>query len=162
MKRFAAVVSLILSIAFLLLAILVYTSISGPDRVTMTAVFGFLAAFFFGLFIKARKGVKENKVRMEQFGDSSSRQGKRAYAKADRTIESVIVAGQESRTSTGSAVARGAVGGALLGPVGLLAAAGAKKNTDVTLVIRYQSGRAVTKTVKLKSKDFKRYSKYIH
>ena len=86
----------------------------------------------------------------------------RRRMKAGYQIDSVMIAGQESRTKTGSAIGRGAVGGALLGPLGMVAgAAGAKKNTTVTLIIRYKSGRTETKAVKLNSSEFKKYAKYI-
>ncbi|MBQ9211077.1 MAG: hypothetical protein IJ153_05715 [Clostridia bacterium] len=86
----------------------------------------------------------------------------RRRMKAGNQVDSVMIAGQESRTKTGSAIGRGAVGGALLGPLGMVAgAAGAKKNTTVTLIIRYKSGRTETKAVKLNSSEFKKYAKYI-
>lgn len=77
------------------------------------------------------------------------------------TIDYVTIAGQESRTKAGSAIARGAVGGVLLGPVGLLAGSSAKKKTTVTLIIHYQDGHVETKTVKLDSGEFKRYARFI-
>ena len=86
----------------------------------------------------------------------------RRRMKAGNQVDSVMIAGQESRTKTGSAIGRGAVGGALLGPLGMVAgAAGAKKNTTVTQIIRYKSGRTETKAVKLNSSEFKKYAKYI-
>jgi len=118
--------------------------------------------------IRTRMAQKKKKARISEIGldaykaeRKDEKKAARETAAANYEIDYVVLAGQESRTKTGSAVARGAVGGALLGPVGLLAAAGAKKNTDVAMVIHYKSGRTENKTVKFNSKDFKKYAKYI-
>ena len=118
--------------------------------------------------VRTSKARKRKKERIEEIGSDAykeERKGEKKAAKeraaSNREIDYVIIAGQESKTKTGSAVARGVVGGAMLGPVGLLAAAGAKKSTDISLIIRYKSGRTETKTVKFNSKEFKQYAKYI-
>ena len=64
-----------------------------------------------------RKAAKEKKEAKKE-----KRAAAREAAIADQTLDYVLIAGQESRTSGSSAIARGAVGHAVLGPVGLLAA----------------------------------------
>lgn len=76
-------------------------------------------------------------------------------------IDYVTVISSHTKTKSGSAVARGVVGSALLGPVGLLAAAGAKKNEFVTLVIHYKNGKTKTKRVNTKSYEFRKYARFI-
>ena len=69
-------------------------------------------------------------------------------------IDSSHTATSSSRTKAGSALARGAVGGALLGPVGMVAgAASAKKKTVVkeshttTFMVYYEDGTHKAETV---------------
>ena len=50
----------------------------------------------------------------------------------DKTIDYTILVGEESKKSVGSAVVRGAIGGAILGPVGLAAGAVSGKNNQKT------------------------------
>ncbi len=57
------------------------------------------------------------------------------------TIEAYEVVTEESRKSAVSGVARGLVGGALLGPVGLLAGISAKNKGTITLVIQFKDGK---------------------
>ena len=57
------------------------------------------------------------------------------------TVDSYEVIGEESSTSASSAVARGAVGAALLGPVGIAAALSAKKKGMYTVAIQFKDGK---------------------
>lgn len=57
------------------------------------------------------------------------------------TVESYEVIGEESQTSATSAVARGAIGAALLGPVGLTAALSAKKKGLHTIALQFKNGK---------------------
>lgn len=70
------------------------------------------------------------------------------------------------RTKAGSALVRGAVGGALLGPVGALAgASSAKKQVShedkTTFVIFYENGQRDVKTVDNNSVEYKVYLSYV-
>lgn len=59
------------------------------------------------------------------------------------TVESYEVITDEHRKSASSGVARGLVGGALLGPVGLLAGGLSAKNKGTyTLAIRFKDGKS--------------------
>ena len=57
------------------------------------------------------------------------------------TVGSYEVIGEESQTSATSAVARGALGAALLGPVGMAAALSAKKKGLYTVAIQFKDGK---------------------
>jgi len=57
------------------------------------------------------------------------------------TVDSYEVIGEESSTSASSAVARGALGAALLGPIGIAAALSAKKKGVYTLAIQFKDGK---------------------
>lgn len=57
------------------------------------------------------------------------------------TVEAYEVIDEEKRTSATSAIGRGAVGAALLGPVGLLAGASAKKKGVYLVAIRFKDGK---------------------
>lgn len=56
------------------------------------------------------------------------------------TVESIENADKDIRTSGTSGIIRGAVGSAILGPVGLLAAVGAKKKNIYTIVVSWKDG----------------------
>lgn len=56
-------------------------------------------------------------------------------------VESYEVITEDTRKSALSGVARGAVGAALLGPVGMLAGLSAKNKSTVTLAIRFKDGK---------------------
>ena len=91
--------------------------------------------------------------------------------KADRTIVSTAIVNTTSngkqRASVTSSVVRGAVGGAIFGPVGLVAGAVTPKKTTitkdmtVTFAILYESGRRNVETVKVGSKRYNELAKYI-
>lgn len=76
-------------------------------------------------------------------------------------ISHVIVVGGHARTKAGSAVGRGMVGSAVLGPVGLLFGLSAKKKEYVTLLVHYKSGKNETVRVKVGSVLFNVYAPYI-
>lgn len=48
---------------------------------------------------------------------------------------------EDTRKSAASGIARGAVGAALLGPVGLLAGLSAKNKSTVTVAVRFKDGK---------------------
>lgn len=56
-------------------------------------------------------------------------------------VESYDVITEETRKSAASGIARGAVGAALLGPVGLLAGLSAKNKSTVTVAVRFKDGK---------------------
>jgi hypothetical protein len=168
MKRFGAGASLFMCIVG------VAAAIGGINSNTPAAIAigGVIAVVFFPIRRKLKKDLSGETARVAEVGKEQfkaekkeAKKEKRAAAReaaiADQTLDYVLIAGQESRTSGSSAIARGAVGHAVLGPVGLLAAAGAKKKTDVTLVLHYKSGRTETKTVKLNSSEFKKLAPYM-
>lgn len=58
------------------------------------------------------------------------------------TVESYEVITEESRKSAASGIARGIVGGALLGPVGMLAGGlSAKNKGTITIAIQFKDGK---------------------
>lgn len=58
-----------------------------------------------------------------------------------KTVKAIEVLDSETRTSGTSAVARGALGAAFLGPVGLLAGATAKKKGVHLVAVEFQDGK---------------------
>lgn len=84
-----------------------------------------------------------------------------------KTIQKTVIVSDDSRKSVTSGVARGAVGGVLLGavglgPVGVVAGAmSAKNKKTTTFLIIYTDGSRKTVTVKTNSSDFKKYVKYL-
>lgn len=81
--------------------------------------------------------------------------------KEKRTITHVTIVGGHARTKAGSAIGRGAAGAAVLGPVGLLFAASAKKNDYVSLLVYYDDGNVETVKTKVGSMVFNMYVPYI-
>ena len=81
----------------------------------------------------------------------------------DKIVKTMIVSNEEGKKGLGSTVVRGAVGGALLGPVGMLGGAltGKKKKGTTTFLITYDSGRKETMTVKNNSLLFNTYCQYL-
>ena len=57
------------------------------------------------------------------------------------TIESYEVITEEHRKSAASGISRGLVGGALLGPVGMLAGLSAKNKGDYNIIIELKDGK---------------------
>lgn len=83
-----------------------------------------------------------------------------------KTIKKTIIVGNttDSRKKVGSSVMRGMVGGALLGPAGLIGGAVSGKNkttTQTTFVIEYNDGHRETKTVDNNSKEFHKLCNYL-
>ncbi len=66
--------------------------------------------------------------------------GKKIFIDRD-TVDAYEVVGEDIKTSGTSAVARGAVGAAILGPVGLLAGVSAKKKGIHTIAIQFKDGK---------------------
>lgn len=66
--------------------------------------------------------------------------GKKLYLNKD-IIESYEVITEEQRKSAASGIARGAVGAALLGPVGLLAGLSAKNKGTYNVAIKFKDGK---------------------
>lgn len=56
-------------------------------------------------------------------------------------VASYDVITEDTRKSAASGIARGAVGAALLGPVGLLAGLSAKNKSTVTVAVRFKDGK---------------------
>lgn len=80
-----------------------------------------------------------------------------------KEIKRTIIVANDNSVELNTSIARGAVGAALLGPIGLLAAAtgsGVAKNTTTFQVI-YLNNYQKTVTVKNDSKEFKNYCKYL-
>lgn len=88
-------------------------------------------------------------------------QGSIMDSEESKILETRIVA-SSSRQKMGSSVVKGAVGGALLGPVGMVGGAlsGGKKN-ETKFLIKYKDGTKVTKTVENDSPAFDMYCKYL-
>lgn len=77
----------------------------------------------------------------------------------------ILSATTDSRKSASSTLLRGAVGGALLGPVGALAGglSGKNKNTDkTTFLITYDDGYTMTQTVQNNGVQFNMYMKLVN
>ena len=102
-----------------------------------------------------RKNMEEERIQ-----NLSDEQRKQYYL--DQQIDYTVIVGEDTRKSVGSAVARGAVGGALLGPIGLIGGALSGKNkSETTFTIIYKSGRREVRTVKNDSNEFRNYASYI-
>ena len=56
-------------------------------------------------------------------------------------VDSYDVITEDTRNIAASGIARGAVGAALLGPVGLLAGLSAKNKSTVTVAVRFKDGK---------------------
>ena len=73
-----------------------------------------------------------------------------------------MIVGADSKKSAGSSIGRGLVGGALLGPVGLIGGALSGKNKkSTTFLIEYDDGSRDTDTVKTGGMMFNVYAKYL-
>ena len=82
------------------------------------------------------------------------------------TITKVIIIGSNSnsRKKAGSSIMRGAVGGALLGPAGLVGGALSGKNettNETTFLVEYADGHKETRTVINNSQEFQELCKYL-
>ncbi len=112
------------------------------------------------LILYSNKEKEKNIKERERISNMNSEERKRYYD--DQTIDYTILVGAESKKSVGSAVTRGAIGGAILGPVGLAAGAlSAKNNNKTTFTVVYKSGRTEVVTVDNDSDEFKKYARYL-
>lgn len=71
----------------------------------------------------------------------------------------------DSRKSASSSLIRGAIGGALLGPAGMLAGglSGKNKNTEMTtFLIKYNDGSTDTQTAKKGSLTYNTFMQYLN
>jgi hypothetical protein len=90
---------------------------------------------------------------------------------ADKEIVSVKIVSSSTDTTTRgsvtSSVARGVIGGALFGPIGMIAGAATPKQktvgteTKITFAVRYASGRVSSETVVVDSLRYKELVKHI-
>ncbi len=79
-----------------------------------------------------------------------------------KKIIKTIIVGQDSKKSTASTIGRGAIGGFLLGPVGLVGGALSGKNKNkTTFLIIYDDGSRETMDVKNGSLLYKTYISYL-
>jgi hypothetical protein len=78
------------------------------------------------------------------------------------TLIKTIIVSNDSRKSASSSILRGAVGGALLGPIGIIGGAISGKNKrETTFLLIYNNGMKKTVTVKTNGLMFKQYVKYL-
>lgn len=80
-----------------------------------------------------------------------------------RIIKTQIVTTENGKKSTSSSIVRGAIGGAILGPAGLVggAASGKNKKGKTTFLIKYNDGSKEILTVTNNSLLFNEYCKYL-
>ena len=84
-------------------------------------------------------------------------------SEASRPVSAVLIS-TNSKKSGVNAVARGVVGGTLLGPLGAIAgaASGKSKATEATFSVKYANGYTGTETVKIGSARFNELSALMH
>ena len=117
-------------------------------------------------YLKEKEARQAEELRIQEAKMEAARQKREAITRA-RTISKVMIVGgaSDSRKKVGSSIARGAVGGALLGPVGLVGGALSGKNkvtSTTTFLIEYQDGHRETKTVNNDDPEFERLCKYLN
>lgn len=79
-----------------------------------------------------------------------------------RQIDYTRIVSQESNKSVGSTIARGAIGGLVAGPVGMLVGGMTGKNINhTTFLIVYKNGKQKIVTVEDNSDEFKKYCHYL-
>lgn len=99
--------------------------------------------------------------RLQNVGRESRLDRKEVLTVAKNIVKTMIV-GADSKKSAGSSIGRGLVGGALLGPVGLIGGALSGKNKkSTTFLIEYDDGSRDTDTVKTGGMMFNMYAKYL-
>ena len=111
------------------------------------------------------------KVDAERERKAAAAQERLEQLKADTTIVSTAIVNSttvgKQKSSVGSSFVRGAVGGAVFGPVGMIAGAVTPKKKlttktkDVTFSVRYASGRCEVEKVKFGSSRYNELAKYI-
>lgn len=119
------------------------------------------------LIVGIKSDIDERKKVNEMTGEERKEYDKKQEQlkqerKANHEIDYTIIVGADTRKSAGSSVARGAIGGAILGPAGLVGGAlSGKNNSETTFTIVYKSGRREVKTVNNNSMEFDKYAKYV-
>lgn len=79
-----------------------------------------------------------------------------------KTIKKTIIVSADSKKKIGSAIARGAIGGTILGPVGFVGGAISGKNKNsTTFLIEYTNGERETKIVENNSPEFEKLCKFL-
>ncbi len=80
----------------------------------------------------------------------------------DYSIDYTILVSSDSKKSVSSSIARGIVGGAILGPAGMVGGAISGKNkSKTTFTIVYKNGQREVKTVDNNSEEFSKYASYL-
>ncbi len=109
----------------------------------------------------------EDKRRAEIY-NSLSPEEQKAYNEIQKKealkteIDYTILVSGDTKKSVGSAVVRGAVGSALLGPVGLIGGAISGKNkSETTFTVIYKDGHREVHTVSNDSSEFQKYASYL-
>lgn len=128
----------------------------------------FIAFILLCIVIVVQEISKEHKYSSGKMSDEETKRYEEFKEKQRKatTISKVMIvsANSDSRKKIGSSVIRGTVGGALLGPVGLVGGALSGKNkitNETTFLIEYKDGHRVTKTVNNNSSEFKNLCKYL-
>lgn len=123
-------------------------------------LFGFILLTASSLAILIYDSKKQENIKTEMLRNMSKEE--REQYNLDNTIDYTIIVSEDSKKSLSSAVARGAIGGALLGPVGLVGGAISGKNkAKTTFTVVYKSGRREILTVDNDSSDFAIYARYL-
>lgn len=142
----------------------------------------FSGHFLFGLFLLIASSIaitiydnkKQENIEIERINKevemmrTMSPEQRKQYDKQkeqerlDNMIDYTIIVAEDSKKSLGSSVARGAIGGALLGPVGMVGGAISGKNkSKTTFTVVYKSGRRQVITVSNDSSEFERFARYL-
>lgn len=104
---------------------------------------------------KEKDACSDNKL------EKKKEEKKHWYDYSGPEVEKTIIVGDDSRKKVVSTVARGAVGGFILGPVGLLAAASGKNKHKVTFFVKYKDGTSETRTVDQGSIAYEEFCKHL-
>ena len=82
--------------------------------------------------------------------------------KPSKAIQKTVIVNSDSRKSATSGIARGMLGGFVLGPIGALGGVlSAKNKQTTTFLIIYKDGTQETRTVKVDGLEFNEYVKYL-
>lgn len=124
---------------------------------------GILIIVISSIFLAVYNNIEKSnnaKNEIERFNSLSLEEKKKEML--NNEIDYTIIVSEDNRKSVGSTVTRGAIGGALLGPIGLVGGALSGKNkTKTTFTIVYKSGRREVVTVENDSKEFTKYAEYV-